>query len=190
MNSSVSGQRGFTLLELFSVVAVSGVLAAAGMPMIEDYQRKHVVADLHQTFADSLAVARERAVGAGTGVHLCASADGATCSSDWNAGWLVYQGGQPASPGQAVAEADIIQHIKIAEANAGLKVIDENLQTVAAIRFDSRGFNATSQRVTAMACESEGALESGAVFLERSGRVRIGKNTVAEENPSLRCQQV
>lgn len=189
MNSSISKQRGFTLLEVFSVAVVSGVLAMAGMPMIEDYQRKHAGADLQQTFAESLAVARERAVGAGTAVYLCASADGATCSSDWKAGWLVYQGAQPTSPGDAVAEGDIIAHVKIEEASAGLQVLDENLEAVAAISFDSRGFNAASQRLTAMTCEAGGVLDAGAVFLERSGRVRVGKNTVAEENPSFHCQR-
>lgn len=189
MSNSTSRQRGFTLLELFSVVAVSSVLAMAGIPLIEGFQRDHAAAGLQQTFAESLAVARERAVGTGTAVYLCGSADGTSCSSDWNSGWLVYQGSQPKAPGQTVAEVDIIQHTRIEAVSADLKILDENLETVAAISFDSRGFNAASQRLMAMTCESGGALQSGAVFLERSGRVRVGKNTVAEENPSFQCQR-
>ncbi len=189
MSKGKSRQFGFTMLELFSVVVVSGVLAMASMPLLKDFQSNHTAADLQQTFAESLAVARERAVGTGVAVYLCGSADGETCSSDWGNGWLVYQSAQPKAPGQTVPEADIIQHIDVADARSELKVIDEDLHAVAAISFDSRGFNAASQRLTAMTCASDSAA-GAAIFLERSGRVRVGKNTVAEEHPSFRCQQV
>lgn len=188
MNSPKSKQRGFTMLELFSVVVVSGVLAMAGMPLIKDYQRSHAAAGTQQKFAESLAVARERAVGAGVSVFLCASADGTTCSADWDNGWLVYQSSQKKLPGQSVPAEEIIQHIHIADSDAEFKVIDENLASVSEIRFDSRGFNTASQRLMAMSCESGASAEGDAVIVERSGRVRIGKQAGEQENPSFRCQ--
>jgi prepilin-type N-terminal cleavage/methylation domain-containing protein len=188
MSNPMIKQRGFTMLELFSVVVVSGVLAMAGMPLIKDYQRSHTAAGTQQKFAESLAVARERAVGAATTVHVCASADGATCSSDWDSGWLVYQSAQKKRPGESVPAEEIIQHTEIAESDAEFKVLDENLTSVAEIRFDSRGFNTASQRLMAMSCQP-GAMAGGdAVIVERSGRVRIGKLSSEQENPSFRCQ--
>lgn len=188
MKSPMTKQRGFTMLELFSVVVVSGVLAMAGLPLIKDYQRSHTAADTQQKFAESLAVARERAVGQGVSVFLCASADGETCSADWDAGWLVYQSLQKKLPGQAVPAEEVIQHIQITEASTEFKVFDESLEAISEIRFDSRGFNTASQRLMAMSCES--GASGDAVFVERSGRVRIGKNTAEQENPSFRCQRV
>jgi type IV fimbrial biogenesis protein FimT len=188
MNSSKSKQRGFTMLELFSVVMVSGVLAMAGVPLIKDFQRSHTAADTQQKFAESLAVARERAVGAGVSVFVCASADGATCSADWDSGWLVYQSSQKKRPGESVPAEEVIQHIEIADSDAEFKVLDENLASVTEIRFDSRGFNTASQRLMAMSCESGATAEGDAVIVERSGRVRIGKQLSEQESPSFRCQ--
>lgn len=190
MSSRVSKQRGFTMLELFSVVVVSGVLAMAGMPLIKDYQRSHEAAGTQQKFAESLAAARERAVGGSSLVFVCGSADGTTCSSDWTSGWLVYQSTARKMPGESVAAEEIVQRVEVADSEAELKVFDENFAAVAEISFDSRGFNTASQRFTAMSCESGSAAATDAVFIERSGRVRIGKNTSTEENPSFRCQQV
>lgn len=188
MKSLMSEQRGFTMLELFSVVVVSGVLAMAGMPLIEDYQRTHAAADTQHKFAESLTVARERAVGGAVSVFVCASADGATCSTDWDKGWLVYEGLQKKQSGESVPAEQIIQHIQIVDEAAEFHVFDESLTAVSEIRFDSRGFNTASQRLMAMSCEL--GVDADAVFVERSGRVRIGKNSGEQENPSFRCQRV
>lgn len=188
MTSPMSKQRGFTMLELFSVVVVSGVLAMAGMPLIKDYQRSYAAADTQQKFAESLAVARERAVGAGVSVFLCASDDGTTCTAEWSDGWLVYQSSQKKLPGEMVPAEEIIQHIQIADSDAEFEVIDENLAAVSEIRFDARGFNTASQRLMAMSCEPGAVAQADAVIVERSGRVRIGKHADEQQKSSFRCQ--
>lgn len=188
MNNPIAKQRGFTLLELFAVTVVSGVLAMAGMPLIKDYQRSYAAAATQQKFAESLTVARERAVGAGAAVHICASADGASCSAAWDSGWLVYQSAQKKLPGEAVPAEDIIQHVQVAASETELKVVDENLVAVSDIRFDSRGFNSTSQRLMALSCEPGATAGGDAVIVERSGRVRIGKPSSEQDTASFRCQ--
>lgn len=188
MNNPQTKQRGFTLLELFSVVAVSSVLAIAGVPLIKDVQRSYAAADTQQKFAESLAVARERAVGSGVSVFVCASADGESCSSAWDNGWLVYQGTQKKQPGESVPAEDIIEHIQVAESATQLKVVDESLLAISEIRFDSRGFNSANQRLMAMSCSAAASAKRDAVIVERSGRVRIGKLADDSDNASFRCQ--
>src|SRR5690606_17041952 len=109
MSTSIGKQRGFTMLELFSVVVVSGVLAMASMPLIQDYKEQHAAAGVQQKFAETLALARERAVGAGEAVFICASRDGETCANDWASGWLVYHGGKAKQPGETVKTEELIE---------------------------------------------------------------------------------
>lgn len=188
MSSPISKQRGFTMLELFSVVVVSGVLAAASAPLIKDFQGSYAAAGVQQKFAESLAQARERAVGAGQAIFVCGSDDGKTCATNWAAGWLVYQGTQAKNPGEAVAAEDVIEHVRTSVSDFRLNVVDESQLSVSKIGFDNRGFNAAQQRFMALSCKPGGDMEHDAVFVERSGRVRIGKNSEAE-NISSKCPQ-
>lgn len=187
MSSSNSKQRGFTLLEVFSVVVVSGVLAMASMSLIQDYKQHHAAASIQQKFAETLTLARERAVGAGEATYVCASRDGKTCGGDWTDGWLVYQGGAAKQLGEAVQDEEVILQVKNEDVSIPFHVLNENFGRVAEIRFDNRGFNAAQQRLMALNCDSRSLAGKEAIFVERSGRVRIGKNS---EDADFSCPQV
>lgn len=188
MSSQVSQQRGFTLLELVAVVAVSVVLAAMSMPVIKDYQQSYAATGVQQQLAETLANARERAVSVGESVYVCASSDGATCSADaWTKGWLVYQSSQRKLPGHNVPAEEIIEHFTNTDDSYKLSVMDESFASVSDIRFDARGFNAAQQRVTALMCNRSSNVEMDAVLVERTGRVRISKNAL-DKNPAHSAQ--
>lgn len=177
MNSRVSQERGFTILELVAVVAVSSALALMGMPLIKDYQQSYNTAGVSQQFAETLASARERAVSMGESVYICGSSDGKHCSEDaWTQGWLVYQGAQRKLPGDEVPAEEIIEHFNHTSDDYRLTVLDESFASVSDIRFDARGFNGAQQRVVAVMCGADKNIELDAVMVERTGRVRVGKN--------------
>jgi|GEM_PF-2509369 len=177
MNSRVSQERGFTILELVAVVAVSSALALMGLPLVKDYQQSYSTAGVSQRLAETLASARERAVSMGESVYICGSADGAHCSEDaWTQGWLVYQSAQRKLPGDEVPVEEIIEHFNHTADDYRLTVLDESLASVSDIRFDARGFNGAQQRVVAVMCGANTNVELDAVMVERTGRVRVGKN--------------
>jgi type IV fimbrial biogenesis protein FimT len=177
MNSRVSQERGFTILELVAVVAVSSTLALMGLPLVKDYQQNYQTAGVPQQFAETLASARERAVSMGESVYICGSRDGSHCSEDaWTQGWLVYQSTERKLPGDEVPAAEIIEHFTHTGDDYSLTVMDENFTSLSDIRFDARGFNGAQQRVMAVMCGADANVELDAVMIERTGRVRVGKN--------------
>lgn len=177
MNSRVSQERGFTILELVAVVAVSSALALMGLPLIEDFQKSHAATGVPQQLAETLANARERAVSQGESVYICASRDGTHCSEDaWAQGWLAYQSAERKLPGDEVPADEIIEHVTHSGDDYHLRVLDENLVSLSDIRFDARGFNGAQQRVVAVMCGADTNSEQAAVMIERTGRVTVGKN--------------
>jgi prepilin-type N-terminal cleavage/methylation domain-containing protein len=185
MCSRVSQERGFTILELVAVVAISSALAIMGLPLLKDFQENHRTAGVPHQFAETLAHARERAVSVGESVYICGSRDGIHCNEDaWAHGWLVYQSAERKLPGAEVPSHEIIEHVTRDSDNFRLRVLDESFASLDDIRFDSRGFNAAEQRLTAVVCRTSGNAEMDAVTVERTGRVRIGKSQLDQQKLS------
>ncbi len=86
-------QRGLTLLELMTALAVLAVLAAIGAPTFREFTRNSAAAATQNALVTALNVARSEAVKRGRPVSVCASTDGNDCSSDpadWQRGWLAF----------------------------------------------------------------------------------------------------
>ena len=81
---------GFTLLELMVTVAVIAILAAIALPSFSRVIASNRVASGVNEFIAATNMARSEAIRRGTKSGICASSDGATCGSDWNAGYLIY----------------------------------------------------------------------------------------------------
>lgn len=85
-----SKAKGFTLVELMTVVAIIAVLAVIAMPGFNDAMRSNRVATATNALLASVALARTEAIRSRARGVLCTSADGAACGGDWNSGWLVW----------------------------------------------------------------------------------------------------
>jgi type IV fimbrial biogenesis protein FimT len=84
--------RGFTLIELMVTLTIVVILAGIAAPSFRDMIMNSRMSTQANDLLADLAVARSEASKRGVPVFVCASANGATCSSatNWTTGWLVF----------------------------------------------------------------------------------------------------
>ncbi|TWI00215.1 type IV fimbrial biogenesis protein FimT [Luteimonas cucumeris] len=82
--------KGFSLVELMTVVAIVAILAAIAFPSFHSTLQSNRVATTTNELIASMSLARTEAIRSRERGSVCTSADGATCGGDWNSGWLVW----------------------------------------------------------------------------------------------------
>lgn len=163
MSSVWRKQSGFTLMEVMAVAAVSGVLAAFSLPMVNSLKAEQA-AGVVSDFAESVKTARELAVSSGTAVSVCASADGLSCSGDWKDGWIVYldnASGEVAS--------DNVAHYANLQPGTEIHVYTEQAELASRLQFDSRGYSKAGSRLTVSFCADQSAMNT--LVVEPTGRM-------------------
>lgn len=87
-------QNGFTLLELMITVAIAAILLAVAIPSFQSVMASNRITSQTNNFLASLALARSEALKRGTGISICASANGTSCAgtstTNWTTGWIVF----------------------------------------------------------------------------------------------------
>ncbi len=89
----MSGQSGFTLVELMIALAVAAVLLGLAVPSFREMVIQNRLTSSANEFMATLNFARSEAIRRGQSVWLCKSLDGATCQvggNKWETGWLVF----------------------------------------------------------------------------------------------------
>jgi len=95
--------HGFTRHELAAVLAVIAILCALALPPFMWTARRVRADALRTQIHVALTRVRNEAIFRKRIVSACASADGLTCSRDWNEGWIIYEGrGVPATRRQVL----------------------------------------------------------------------------------------
>ncbi len=91
---SLRRQAGVTLAEMMTVMAIVGILLAAGIPSYKYVTNSNRVSGEVNGLLGDLQFARGEAIKEGRTVSACVSSDGATClggaSGLWNSGWIVF----------------------------------------------------------------------------------------------------
>lgn len=89
--------RGFTLVELMVVVALTALLVALAAPSLQALVQRNAVSGHVNAFVGSLRLARAQALQRGLPVKMCRSADAESAASlrcasgiDWSGGWIVF----------------------------------------------------------------------------------------------------
>lgn len=85
-------EHGFTLIELFIVIALIAFLASLAVPNFNTFVRNYRLSTQANDLILTTNIARNEAIKRNLNVAACRSADGATCAAagGWEQGWLIY----------------------------------------------------------------------------------------------------
>ena len=87
----MKSQVGFTLMELITVVAIVGILAAVGTPTYKYVTASNRIASEVNGLLGDFQFARSQAIKEGQYVTVCATNGGTTCANaNWHLGWMVF----------------------------------------------------------------------------------------------------
>ena len=141
--------RGFTLIELMTVIALIAIIAALAAPDLRAFMVRNKVAGISNEFSAALQQARALAVSRNSCVSLCAasSSNATTCTANdvvdvnfLTTGWLIFQ-----NPGcvanktdPAVAPAGPVLQQRSGE--EGSYVLEPSIAALNIVMFDPRGY--------------------------------------------------
>lgn len=95
-NRGVRAQTGFTLLELIITIAVLGIFLSLAVPSFLGAIQNNRMSGYANDFITAMQLARSEATQLRRPVSVCASSDGASCTGDWEDGWIVFVDDEPA----------------------------------------------------------------------------------------------
>lgn len=85
--------RGFTIIELMTVVVLVGVLLALAVPSMSGFLQRRAVVAASEQFVSDMRLARSEAIKRAASVTVCRSENGSSCAGtggNWNTGWIVF----------------------------------------------------------------------------------------------------
>ncbi|THB66586.1 MAG: prepilin-type N-terminal cleavage/methylation domain-containing protein [Gammaproteobacteria bacterium] len=84
--------KGFTLIELLVTLAVATILVFVAVPSFGGFIRNSQMTTQANALFFSLQYAKSEAANRNIRVTICASSDGASCSSspNWHTGWIIF----------------------------------------------------------------------------------------------------
>lgn len=155
------------MIELMITLAVAAVLIASAAPSFRtSIQNNRMVTQVNELHT-SLSLARSEAIKRNTNVTVCRSSDGASCTGNWQDGWIIFvdndfDGTVDAIDGDAVLRVDGVI--------AGGNTLSFSQNRVIYARD---GFARPNSAGTFTLCDSRGASEARGLVVGLSGRPRL-----------------
>ncbi len=159
---------GFSLIELMVVLGVLGILLTVGAPSFNNLIADNRLLSEVYALRATLNNARTEALTQRTFVSVCRSSDGATCTGNWNQGYIAFTDFDgdgvldPNGPrGDTIIQAKVLDKatLNITYSNAANR-----------IRFNSRG-NALTFGGTMRICDNRGANKARGMAVSNLGSV-------------------
>lgn len=194
-------QRGFSILELMAIVAISATLVTVGLPTFQTMVFNNRVTAQLNLFSSSLSLARSEAAKVNQRVVVCPSLLGDDCdlAEDFNVGWIAFVdrggtdfrvdddgGGNPAddpcgpTAGDDAADDCILNYVP------GLTNVAMSLKTNFAGNYISyNGLGASNSAAMFVICDERGAESAKAVVVSTTGRASVRKTNT--DGSALAC---
>jgi type IV fimbrial biogenesis protein FimT len=162
-----SGQRGITLVELMTALAIAGIVLALGVPTLGAWLGEQQLHDRADALVHALDLARSEAIRRGNRVDVCPGSGHCEAGAmAWEGGWVVVPDDARAAPsGTLVHERSAPSGITI---RGNRPVADYVSYTSAG---HARRFDGALQMGTFTLCRS--GQRARKVILANSGRARI-----------------
>lgn len=157
-------QRGITLIESMTALALACVLVAAGAPALSSMLSRSHQQSAERALQESLLHARELAVARRMRVVVCPSADGVRCSNGeaWQHGWMIgADADRDREPDSSLARFDAMPQ--------GMHILASRGRPRIIFQPDGSAGGSNAQLTV---CNSRDASEGRAVIVSNSGRVR------------------
>lgn len=166
-------ERGFTLIEILMVVAVLGVLIAAGMPGFNAWIVKARVSGAANELLGDLSYARSESATRQVEVAMCVSTDQATCTGGltWDQGRIIFV---DTNADGAVSTGETI--LRVSQPMSGTSVTTTGFGSSSIVRFRPFGGLRPPTAGTFKLCPSSGT-EGRLLSVATTGRPLIAKTT-------------
>lgn len=162
---------GFTLIELVVTLAVFGVLLALAMPALRDLVINTRLSTASSEMQTALGLARNEAITRHQSVSVCPSANGTTCSGDWNneQGVIVLTD----------SDSQVLKYIQINTASIKIITGGNNFGGSNSISFGAAGrLASTTSDGTLKFCDTSTSNYGRQLQVFWIGRVESSKNAI------------
>jgi type IV fimbrial biogenesis protein FimT len=177
------GRPGFSLLELLTVFAVTGILLSLAIPSFYQQLQANRIRTQINGIVAGLHLARAEAVHRNGTIMVCESRDLDSCTggADWSRGWIVFADAN----GNNRRDRDEPPLYVYAPTNLGIRV-DFNGAGRNGDRWLHYRPTGSTKNGTFTVCDRRGASEPRAVILYRTGRPRV--STRNANGKPLQCR--
>jgi type IV fimbrial biogenesis protein FimT len=167
-------QKGYSLIELMTTIAVASILISVAMPGMQSFRlNSHLTGEIN-AMVSAMHLARNTAITTNSRVTLCASSNATTCEAvAWDKGWIAF------------IDQDSDQFVDVDETilRAGskadnLRISSTEYATFLMYRPNGRVMrNVVSENTGQFTfCDRRGSGHAKAIILDLSGRPRTADN--------------
>jgi type IV fimbrial biogenesis protein FimT len=163
-------QKGYTLIELMTTLAVAAVLISVAMPGMQSFRQNSRLTGTANELISTMHLARNTAITTNSRVTLCASSDGDNCDLvAWSEGWIAFV---DKDSDQNVDDDETV--LRAGSGDDGLTISSSQYPTFLMYRPNGRAMrNAVNENTGQFnICDNRGAIHAKAVILDLSGRPR------------------
>lgn len=154
-------QRGFTLLEMMTALAIAAILTVIAIPMFRDSSLRNTLTVQSNDLVAGALTARSEAIKRRASVSLCSSTDNLTCTNTrWERGWIVR-----------ATDGTVVQVHKAAPTGFLINADSTN------ISFDASGLAASLANMTICRATPYAGNQERVITINATGKSSIAKTT-------------